>query len=51
MQRSKELWIKQTKHGRARFRALQEKYFGIEQLIQKGGDPLGAMVTRAALSN
>ena len=28
-----------------------QKYFGIEKLIQKGSDPLGALVSRTALSN
>ena len=28
-----------------------QKYFGIEKLIEKGSDPLGALVSRTALSN
>ena len=28
-----------------------QKYFGIEKLIQKGSDPLGALVSRTAVSN
>ena len=33
VQRSKELWIKQTQSGRNRFSNLMQKYFGIEKLI------------------